>query len=216
MIQLVKTNQEALTMKYGIMGMLVPKMVEKVTFAYLDKTAPGISRRRVKEEFRKIVERQPEIGGRKNNLIGGLYIAAYFMAVYKAAPDLVSEEVFDGLIKAVCDSDLFRKMNEKKDFFTEKNISTRNRLQSDPEFNSYAENWKYTFSYDMQVPECTIIYTRCAICEMARRENCFHLMKYLCTTDFAQQKLMGNTLIRTKTIGNGDEICDFHIIKGRS
>lgn len=49
---------------------------------------------------------------------------------------------------------------------------------------------------------------------MARREACFHLMPHLCKTDFAQQKLMGNTLIRTKTLGNGDDVCDFHIIGG--
>ena len=49
-----------------------------------------------------------------------------------------------------------------------------------------------------------------------RWENCFHLMPHLCKTDFAQQELMGNTLIRTKTIGNGDAVCDFHIIGGKN
>lgn len=202
-------------MKYGIFGVAIPPLVEKTAFTYLDENTPGISRKAVKKEYKDIISRQPEVGGMKNNLIGGLYIAAYLMAIYKVAPDKVNDEVFDGLVKHICASDIFRKMNEKKEFFTEKNISTRNRLQSDPEFNSYSENWKYTFRYDMSVPECYITYTKCAICEMARRENCFHLMKYLCTTDFAQQELMGNTLIRTKTIGNGDEICDFHIIGGR-
>lgn len=109
----------------------------------------------------------------------------------------------------------FVKMNEGRDFFTKKNMETRYRLQSDPEFNSYPENWRYTFTYDLAVPECTITYTRCAICEMARREGCFRLMRHLCVTDFAQQELMGNTLVRTKTIGNGDELCDFHIIGKR-
>ena len=146
----------------------------------------------------------------------GLYLAAYLMAVYKTAPEKITDEVFEGLVDAIVTCDRFVKMNKGREFFTEKNIQTRNRFQSDPEFNSYPENWKYTFTYDLSVPECTITYTRCAICEMARRERCFHLMKYLCTTDFAQQDLMGNTLIRTKTIGNGDEICDFHIVGGKS
>lgn len=199
-------------MKYGLMGVMIPLLVKKPTFAYLDQAVPGISPAAVKKEYKAIIARQPEIGGNKNNLIMGLYTAAYLAAVYKVAPERVSEELFDGLVKAVCASDIFVRLNKGREFFTEKNMNTRNRLQSNPEFNSYPENWKYTFSYDMRVPECTITYTRCAICEMARREDCFHLMKYLCTTDFAQQDLMGNTLIRTKTIGNGDEICDFHII----
>ena len=37
-------------------------------------------------------------------------------------------------------------------------------------------------------------------------------MKHLCKTDFVQQELMGNTLIRTKTMGNRDANCDYQII----
>ena len=199
-------------MKYGIMGAVVPMLMKKTSFVFLDKAVPGIDPSAVKKEYKAIISRQPEIGGSRNNLIMGLYLAAYFLAVYKVAPDKLNDAVFKGYVDAVCVSDLFVKMNKGREFFTEKNMSTRNRLQSDPDFNSYPENWKYTFSYDMDVPECTITYTKCAICNMARREGCFHLMKALCTTDFAQQELMGNILIRTKTIGNGDEICDFHII----
>lgn len=204
-------------MKYGLLGEAVPALMQKPTFVYLSRTAPGIDPKSVRREYKAIIARQPDIGGRKNNLIMGLYLAAYFMAVYKVAPEKMTDAVFEGLVEAICSCDRFVKMNKGREFFTEKNMTTRNRLQSDPEFNSYPANWKYTFSYDMSISECTITYTQCAICEMARRENCFHLMKYLCTTDFAQQKLMGNRLIRTKTIGNGDEICNFHIIgKARS
>ena len=202
-------------MKYGIMGALIPVLMKKPVYAYLDQNAPGIDPRKVKKEYQNIISRQPEIGGSKNNLIMGLYTAGYLMEVYKTAPEKITEAMFEGLVNAVCASDIFVRLNKGREFFTQKNMETRNRLQSDPEFNSYPENWKYTFSYDLSVPECTITYTRCAICEMAHREECFHLMKYLCTTDFAQQDLMGNILIRTKTIGNGDEICDFHIVGGK-
>ena len=202
-------------MKYGIMGAAVPVLVKKPAYAYLDKAIPGISPKAVKAEYKRIIRDQLDVGGSKNNLIMGLYLAAYFMAVYKTASEKMSNETFGEFIDAICTSDIFVKMNKGRNFFSEKNILTRNRLQNDPIFTENPENWQYTFSYDMDVPECRIIYTRCAICEMARRENCFHLMPHLCKTDFAQQELMGNTLIRTKTIGNGDEICDFHIIGGR-
>ena len=199
-------------MNVGWMGMMVPPLIKKETVKYLQNVGIRPDAGRIKAEYQAIIARQPEIGGSKNNLIMGLYMAAWFMAVYRTDPEQITDDVFDGFVRHVCASQLFAKMNQGRNFFTAKNMETRNRLQSDPEFNSYPENWKYTFSWDMSVPECTITYTRCAICEMARRENCFHLMKFLCTTDFAQQELMGNTLIRTKTIGNGDEICDFHII----
>ena len=200
-------------MTYGLYGWIIPVLMKKPVFSYLETEAPGISPAKVKEEYREIIGRQPEVGGMKNNLIMGLYTAAYLMAVWKTAGGSMDTETFGGMVDAICASDIFVKLNKNKEFFTEKNIGTRNRLQNDPEFNSYPENWKYTFTYDMSVPECTITYTKCAICRMAEREGCFHLMKHLCKTDFAQQELMGNTLIRTKTIGNGDAICDFHIIR---
>jgi len=199
-------------MTYGLFGWIIPVLMKKPVFSYLETAAPGISPAKVKKEYREIIGRQPEVGGVKNNLIMGLYTAAYLMAVYRASEGAMNEETFGKMVDAVCASDIFVKLNKNKEFFTEKNIGTRKRLQNDPEFNSYPDNWKYTFTCDMSVPECTITYTRCAICRMAEREGCFHLMKHLCKTDFVQQELMGNTLIRTKTIGNGDAICDFHII----
>ena len=199
-------------MKYIAMARVIPLLMKSIIFKYLDGVGISVSPADVNNEYKAIVARRREIGGMKNNLIAGVFLAAYIIAVYKVADGKISEETIDGLIKAVCASDRFRKMNEGKDFFSDKNISTRNRLQSDPYFNSFPDNWKYTFSYDLSVPECYITYSRCAICEMARKEGAFHLMKYLCTTDYAQQELMGNTLIRTKTMGNGDDICDFHII----
>lgn len=196
-------------MKYGLMGTIVLLLMKKETVKYLQNINVPMDMGKVKKEYKAIIARQPEVGGSKNNLIMALYLAAYFMSVYKNDPKRITDEAFDGYVKHVCASDIFVKMNKGRNFFTIKNMETRNRLQSDPDFNSYPENWKYTFSYDLSVPECTITYTRCAICEMARREGCFRLMKYLCTTDFAQQELMGNTLIRTKTLGRGDDCCNF-------
>ena len=202
-------------MKYGVMGAVVPLLVKKPAYAYLNHLALGIRPGAVKAEYKRIVANQPDVGGTKNNLIMGLYLAAYFMAVYKTTKGKMTDEAFGEFIDSICASDTFVKMNKGRNFFTEKNIFTRDRLQHDSIFTDNPENWQYSFSYDMKIPECTITYTRCAICEMARRENCFHLMPHLCKTDFAQQELMGNTLIRTKTIGNGDDICDFHIIGGK-
>lgn len=205
-------------MKYGLYGILIPLLMKNETSKYLNKAELPFDKRKIKKEYKLIIKRQPDIGGNKNNLIMGVYTAAYFISVYKNNINKMNEEIFDGFVKHVCASSLFKKLNEGKDFFAKKNIETRNKLQNDEQFNSYSENWKYDFTYDLNVPECKITYTRCAICEMAKREKTFHLMKYLCWTDYAQQELMGNKLIRTKTIGNGDDICDFHIIgkKGRN
>ncbi len=199
-------------MKYGLMGIIMPMLVQKPIFDYMKKACPEITPKMVKKEFKALIARQPDIGGSKNNLIMGLYLAAYTFAFYKAAPDLVTEEVYEGLIDAVAHAPSTAKLYKGKNFFTQKNMETRKRLATDPTYNGYSENWKYTFTYDPTVPQCEIIYTECAICKMAHREGCAHLMRYACTLDYVSQEFMGNKLVRTKTIGNGDDICDFNII----
>ena len=127
-------------MKYGIMGAAVPVLVKKPAYAYLDKAIPGISPKAVKAEYKRIIRDQLDVGGSKNNLIMGLYLAAYFMAVYKTASEKMSNETFGEFIDAICTSDIFVKMNKGRNFFSEKNILTRNRLQNDPIFTENPEN----------------------------------------------------------------------------
>ena len=107
------------------MGAAVPLLVKKPAHAYLDRKVPGISPRAVKGEYQRIIKAQPEVGGTKNNLIMGLYLAAYFMAVYKVAPEKMTDETFGEFIDAICASDTFVKMNKGRNFFTEKNIFTQ-------------------------------------------------------------------------------------------
>ena len=95
------------------------------------------SQKVVKKEFTAIFHRQPDIGGMKNNLLMGLYLAAYFKAAYQVNPANMTGSTYEALVSAVCNSDIFRKMCEDREFFTEKNMETRKRLSADPEFNSY-------------------------------------------------------------------------------
>ena len=68
-------------MKYGVMGAVVPLIMKKIASGYLKQKAPDASLAEIKKEYKAVIERQPEIGGRKNNLIMGLYFAAYFMSL---------------------------------------------------------------------------------------------------------------------------------------
>lgn len=56
-------------MRYGIMGSLAALMMKKITLEYLGRSGFEVSRAQIMREYRGIIDRQPEIGGRKNNLI---------------------------------------------------------------------------------------------------------------------------------------------------
>ncbi|MCR4662240.1 MAG: hypothetical protein K5765_09640 [Clostridia bacterium] len=94
--------------------------MKKETAKYLNTIDLPFDKKRIKKDYKSIIKRQPDIGGNKNNLIMGVYTAAYFISVYKNNMNKMNEEIFDGFVKHVCSSSLFRKLNEGKDFFMER------------------------------------------------------------------------------------------------
>ncbi|MBR2047039.1 MAG: L-2-amino-thiazoline-4-carboxylic acid hydrolase [Oscillospiraceae bacterium] len=137
-----------------------------------------------------------------NPLLPGLYLAAYALAFHKAYPEHIDGEALGEMTDLLAASDIMKKLYEGKDFFSEKNISSRATMAKEPA-ELYPENWKYDFHVDMDKRECFMNYHSCAICNMCKREGCFDLLKYMCKIDFVSQDLMGNTLIRTKTLAEG-------------
>lgn len=202
-------------MEYGIRGMMIPLLLDKDMKQYFQKqefvTDIRDYMKKAKTEYKAMVSRCPGVGP-KNNLAMGLYVVAYALSFYKAAPEQVTDEVFLGVVKAICYSDAMKRIYKGKNFFTKKNMETRAKNAVLWEKGEYPMNWKCSFSYDLSKPECYITYTECAICKFGQLENCGHLIKHLCLTDYASQELMGNTLYRTKTLAAGDDCCDFHIV----
>lgn len=205
-------------MEYGVKWIMIPLLLDKAMQEFFRKQEfvddVRAYMKKARAEYKAMILRCPGVGP-KNNLVMGLYVAAYALSFYKAAPDQMTEEVFHELVNAVCYSDAMKKMYKGKDFFTKKNMETRAKNAIEWEKGEYPFNWKCSFSYDLSKRECFMTYTECAVCKMGQMEGCGHLLKYLCLTDYVSQELMGNTLYRTKTIAAGDDVCDFHIVGGK-
>ena len=52
-------------------------------------------------------------------------------------------------------------------------------------------------------------YHECGICKICRDEGCFELAKYLCRLDYIIADMMGAKLVRTQTLAEGGDHCDF-------
>ena len=52
-------------------------------------------------------------------------------------------------------------------------------------------------------------YHECGICKICKDEGCFELAKYLCRLDYVIADMMDAKLVRTKTIAEGSDMCDF-------
>ena len=198
-------------MKYGLMSVMMPFILDKTSYKYLDSIgvrADSKMKKKIKKEYKEMIKRTPGLA-KGNDLVVNLYIGCYLLAFYKAEPYVVTEQVFEGMIKALC-AEMIRREKENDSAFSEKTISMREKVAVESQSSNYEMDWRSTFS--RKGDNCyEFTYTKCGLCELGRREGCFHLIKYLCMTDYISFDKAGAKLIRNHTIANGDNYCDFHV-----
>ena len=170
--------------------------------------------KRVKEEFRQMVLRTPGLPG--NSLEINLYFAAYIFALNKADPDCMGKEAIDRLVDEVFHSKLIVTLhkNKKCTMFTEKEMKARmddmdrsGRSDSECRWAGYVIPGKDEFH---------MTYTECGICKMAAKEGMSELVPSLCRMDYPNYSNDGGILFRTKTLGYGDDECNFHVVRKNS
>jgi len=172
--------------------------------------------RRTQRFYRKIVLRSPSIGGSENPLTLNVLIAALVAAVYKAADGRLSSEqmgkTFSHAVERTLAFKWFMQATAKKNF-TRQWQDRRNVQAIESHRRIYPAGFVSDFVYGKTVNEYGVTYRECGICKLLLRENCAELAPQMCQFDFVMAKYMGCALTRTKTIANGDELCDFWFAK---
>lgn len=162
--------------------------------------------------YRDIVLRLPFTGGRKNPNLLNVLIAAFAAAIYKTASDRLSPEqmgeIFSNAIEQTVAFKLFAKSSGKKNF-TREWQDKRYAIAIESQKRVYLADFVSGFIYGRTVNEYGVKYIECGICKMMQRENCAELASQMCRFDYVTAKYMGCELTRTKTIANGDGMCDF-------
>ena len=200
-------------LKYGMYAKAVELLCFKQALARLAQIYPDMDMKRykrsVKREYKEMLLRTPDIGG--SSLEMNLYIAAFVFSLHKAEPDRITPEVVDEMVTAVFDSPFMVKAHENKKctLFTD-NVQDKKVQESiASQTSKYELDWK--FHYEKGVDEFYNTYTECGICKLDKRENCFEFVLCLCNMDERNYRNEGGQLQRTKTLGQGDECCDFHV-----
>lgn len=205
-------------MKSGMMGLLFSMMFGKTVYAYTDQAVPGIDirefRRKHLKEYKEMIGRTPSVGSMKENMFAPvMHLACYGFAYYKADPERITMDVFDGMIDAICKSDTMKKFYKGKNCFDQKEIDKYVKGAERSKKRQYPMDWVFDFSYDLSVPEYYVTHRECGVCKIAKQEDLMFLMPHMCVMDYPTIEYKGGKLIRTKTLGNGDDCCDFHVVK---
>lgn len=206
-------------MKYGFMGTFIRFAFSKTAFQFMERNIPELDmadyKKRVNKEYRAIVARTPGIGKMKDNMfVMTMYVGAFLIALYKEAKDYMSDELLQKLVKEVTYSPMMVKAKQGKSAFTEKEIATRTRqsIWSRDHIEEYPMNWYYFFDKVEGKDEYYITHKQCGICKLTRQEGCEDITKHLCGMDYYTFEMQGAVLDRTKTLGYGDDECNFHLM----
>ena len=206
-------------MRYGMIGGFIKFAFAKTAFDYIEKEIPGIKmatyKPRALREYKAIVERTPGIGSLKENMfVMTMYAGAFLIALYKEADGKISEEKLKGLIYALSYCPLMVKAKQGKSAFTEKEIANRTKQAkwSRDHIDEYPMNWFYYFETVPGKDEYYITHKQCGICKLTKQEHCEEITKHLCMMDYYTFEMQGAVLDRTKTLGYGDDECNFHLM----
>ena len=206
-------------MKLGIIGKLFPLMFNKVVYGYTAEALPRLDMRafqqRHKKEYEAMVKRTPSVGGVKDNMFAAvMYMACYGFSYYKADPEHITMDVFDGMIDALCKSDMMKRFYQGKNCFDQKEIDKYVRGSERSKKREYPMDWVFDFSYDLSVPEYYVTHRECGVCKIGQQEHLEFLTPHMCVMDYPTIEYKGGKLLRTKTLGAGVDCCYFHVIKG--
>ena len=207
-------------MEYDLYARGVPlifnRSFRRLMAVTLDRQSAREMMRKAQRLYKDIVVRSPSIGGRKNPNLLNVLIVAFAAAIYKAASGRLSPEqmgeVFSNAIEQTTAFKLFAKSMGKKNF-TRKWQDKRNASAIESQKKVYPADFVSEFIYGKTVNEYGVKYIECGICKLLQRENCSVLAPQMCQFDYVMAKYMGCELIRTKTIANGDALCDFWFYK---
>jgi hypothetical protein len=69
-----------------------------------------------------------------------------------------------------------------------------------------------TFVTKIGEDEYYITHKQCGICKLCEQEGVGHITRHLCAMDYYTFEMQGAVLDRTKTLGYGDDECNFHLM----
>lgn len=177
-----------------------------------DRDWPAI-KRKLNAEYRAMIERTPGLP-RGNSLAANLVMAAYFFSLPRADAQM-TPELMDRMFEYGLASNLMKRLHEGKkkrgELFTDAHQDRRIAEAAASQTSPYEMDWRFTYIKGKDEFWCT--YTACGICKLAGREGAEAYLPCLCKSDFLNYELVGAHLERTKTLGAGDDCCDFHVTR---
>jgi hypothetical protein len=176
------------------------------------------------QRFETLLPDIPYIGGDENLLTKNLYLSAAMLAMYQSLKERgKSVEEVAGLIyqgtSAFYGSFPFKLLLrwQGRKLFSQKRIDQRRRAAVVSRKRRYADDWVFEIvEGEGRTFEFGVDYTECGIVKYMARQGAPELAPYLCWLDYPMCSVMRVKLVRTETIAQGFERCNFRFSRGQA
>jgi hypothetical protein len=176
------------------------------------------------QRFEVLLPEIPYIGGSENILTENLYLSAAMLAMYQSlkargkSVEEVASLIYQGTA-SLYSSLPFRFLLrwQGRQLFSLKRIDQRKRAAAISQQRLYPADWVFEIvGGDGQDFEFGVDYTECGIVKYLAREGALELAPYLCWLDYPMCAAMQVKLVRTETIAQGCERCNFRFGRGQA
>jgi hypothetical protein len=173
--------------------------------------------------FEALLPSTPYIGGDENPNTQTLYMTAYMLGLYRTlrmrgvSVEGAARLLYQGA-SGMMGSFPFRLLlrRQGRRLFHRTVIEQRRRRAIASQARRCPDDWVFdVVDGDGRTFEWGIDYRECGVVKYLKREGAPELAPYLCWLDYPGYAAMGVKLIRTQTIAQGGQRCDFRFSRGR-
>lgn len=200
------------------------KRLGKVMVSYYGDDFANTTIRETRQEFEALIPELPYIGGKKKGfLTEGLIQSAWCLALCRVLQTRgkTAEEAGKIIYQAeearyAAWPKLLRRIIGRGQFIK---FATRilKNLAAESQKRQYPGDCVFTFvEGDGKEFDYGFDMTECAVCKFFHAQGAEEFTPYLCLLDFPRSKALGMGLVRTMTIAEGAEKCDFRWKRGRA
>ncbi len=209
-------------MKYTLIDRLMWHFMQGTCYRVLQEECPKwdyrLLRKEARKRFREIVLSTPSIGSyRQNSLKKNLNGGMVWFAIYETARERYGSQMSLPLYEKMCRASIsmpmmLRMASKTKPFTRKYQEGMIKRSERENRIDSHY-NWQASYKQGKTDEEFTLYYTRCGLCELARKRGHLDILPAMCKTDYITFKAMGVILHRDKTLASGDECCHYYMTK---
>jgi hypothetical protein len=199
----------------------VRKYGATVLISHYDQDLAGTIVKETHHEYEELIPKLPYIGGKKNTLTNNIIQSAWAIALFRAlkAHGKTAEETGQILYEMMeMQFQSYPKLLRylvRRWYFTRYKYNKMKQQAAESQKRLYPEDWVWgLLRGDGKEFDWGIDYTECGTCKFLHAQGADELTPYLCKTDFAMSKALGMGLVRTMTIAEGAEKCDFRFKRG--